>query len=88
MSDPKLVAKAMAAHHYQFDGSHANRNECALCAMATVLQRAAQQANRPPLQLAAAELGRFLDRIPFRFTRFPAWFPGPGGATHPHGAWR
>jgi hypothetical protein len=27
-------------------------------------------------------LGRFLDRIPFRM-RFPAWFPGPGGATHP-----
>ncbi|MCW5887364.1 MAG: hypothetical protein KIT07_04490, partial [Anaerolineales bacterium] len=29
------------------------------------------------------QLGRFLDHIPFRFPRFPAWFPGPGGATHP-----
>lgn len=33
--------------------------------------------------LPAAALGRFLDRIPFRYPRFPAWFPGVGGATHP-----
>lgn len=51
--------------------------------MAIVLTRAALQSGLPGFTLPAAQLGRFLDRVPFRFPRFPAWFPGPGGATHP-----
>jgi hypothetical protein len=77
----------LANHNYQFDGSHPNRNECALNAMTTLLQTAAQL-NGVQLDLEAAALGRFLDRIPFRHPRFPAWFPGPGGATHPRAAWK
>lgn len=73
----------LATHQYQNDGSHRNRNECALCAMAMLLTQAARSAGNPRFQLPAVELGRFLDRIPFRYPRFPAWFPGPGGATHP-----
>lgn len=70
-------------HQYQYDGSHRNPNECALCAMAMLVTAGAQLAGQPGFSLPAAELGRFLDRIPFRYPRFPAWFPGPGGATHP-----
>lgn len=81
------AAEARAVHCYQFDGSHRNRNECALCAMTTLLQRAAQ-ASVVDLNLRAVDLGRYLDRIPFRHARFPAWFPGPGGATHPRAAWK
>lgn len=73
----------LATHQYQFDGTHKNRNECALCAMAMVLNHAAGIAGREDFKLPASELGRCLDRIPFRYPRFPAWFPGPGGATHP-----
>lgn len=79
--------RALDAHHYQFDGSHPNRNECALCAMTTLLHRAAR-ASTEKLDLTAVDLGRYLDRIPFRHARFPAWFPGPGGATHPRAAWK
>jgi hypothetical protein len=85
MAENERIAQALKAHQYQFDGSHGNRNECALCAMTAVLQRAALQ-NGAGLDLTAAELGHFLDRIPFRHLRFPAWFPGPGGATHPRAA--
>jgi hypothetical protein len=77
----------LANHNYQFDGSHPNRNECALNAMTTLLQTAAKR-NSVQLDLDAAALGRFLDRVPFRHPRFPAWFPGPGGATHPRAAWK
>lgn len=85
---PKLTSSTpVATHHYQFDGTHRNHNECALCAMTTLLHRAAD-ASDVELVLEAAELGRYLDRIPFRQARFPAWFPGPGGATHPRAAWK
>lgn len=77
----------LSNHNYQFDGTHRNRNECALNAMTTLLQTAAQR-DGLQLDLEAADLGRFLDRIPFRHPRFPAWFPGPGGATHPRAAWK
>lgn len=33
--------------------------------------------------MAPVDLGRSLDRIPFCHPRFPACFPGPGGATPP-----
>jgi hypothetical protein len=74
-----------ALHQYQFDGSHANRNECTLCSMAMVLTQAARVAGAADFWLPAAALGRHLDRVPFRM-RFPAWLPGPGGATHPWAA--
>lgn len=73
----------LATHQYQYDGSHPNRNECTLCAMAMLITQAGRAAGKPQFQLPAAQLGRFLDRIPFSYPRFPAWFPGPGGATHP-----
>lgn len=73
----------LATHQYQYDGSHRNRNECALCAMAMLLTQAARGAGNADFWLPAYLLGRWLDRIPFRYPRFPAWFPGPGGATHP-----
>lgn len=73
-------------HFYQFDGSHRNPNECALCAMTTLLHMAARQSAIHPFDLEPAALGRFLDRIPFRYPRFPAWFPRAGGATHPKAA--
>lgn len=76
-------ADLLATHQYQSDGSHRNRNECALCAMAMLVTHATRAAGSPQFQLPAAQLGRFLDRIPFRYPRFPAWFPGTGGATHP-----
>ena len=76
---------ALASHHYQFDGSHPNRNECTLCSMTTLLDVAAGRSSEP-LNISAVELGRIIDRIPFRHPRFPAWFPGPGGATHPRAA--
>jgi hypothetical protein len=55
--------------------------------MAIVLNQAAQISGGHEFKLPAIELGKFLDRIPFRFPRFPAWFPGPGGATHPIAAY-
>jgi len=76
-------ADLLATHQYQYDGSHRNRNECGLCSMAMLLTHAARATGNPQFRLPAAKLGRFLDRIPFRYPRFPAWFPGPGGATHP-----
>jgi hypothetical protein len=51
--------------------------------MAMVVNQAAYVSGRPEFSVSARELGKFLDRIPFRYPRFPAWFPGPGGATHP-----
>ena len=75
----------IAAHQYQYDGSHRNPNECGLCAMTTLLHLGARAAGSK-LDLSAVELGKALDRIPFRHPRFPAWFPGPGGATHPRAA--
>lgn len=51
--------------------------------MAIVLNQAAQISGQPQFRLHALELGKILDRVPFRYPRFPAWFPGPGGATHP-----
>ena len=73
----------LATHQYQYDGSHLNRNECTLCAMAMLITQAARQEGDAGFVLPAAKLRRWLDRIPFRYPRFPAWFPGPGGATHP-----
>jgi hypothetical protein len=70
-------------HQYQYDGTHRNPNECALCAMAMLVTAGERLSGKADFALPAAELGRFLDRIPFRYPRFPAWFPGPGGATHP-----
>jgi hypothetical protein len=55
--------------------------------MAILLNQVAQIDGRPEFSLPAIELGKFLDRIPFRYPRFPAWFPGPGGATHPFAAY-
>jgi hypothetical protein len=75
-------SQLLNTHHYQFDGTHRNRNECALCSMAMLLDQAAA-ANGYKEFTPPAKLGRFIDRIPFRYPRFPAWFPGPGGATHP-----
>jgi len=80
---PLSLPEVLQVHQYQYDGSHSNPNECALCAMTTLTTIAARRSGQPGFSLAAAQLGRFLDRIPFRFSRFPAWFPGPGGATHP-----
>lgn len=54
--------------------------------MAIVLNQASQISARSEFRLPAVELGKFIDRFPFRYPRFPAWFPGPGGATHPVGA--
>lgn len=51
--------------------------------MAMVLNQAAQLSGSYDFTLPAAKLGNFVDRVPFRYLRFPAWFPGPGGATHP-----
>ncbi len=51
--------------------------------MAMLLTQAARAAGVDYFWLPAFLLGRYLDRIPFRYPRFPAWFPGPGGATHP-----
>jgi len=73
------------AHHYQYDGSHRNPNECSLSSMTTLLDLASIY-SKVDLGIEAVTLGRFLDRIPFRHPRFPAWFPGPGGATHPRAA--
>jgi hypothetical protein len=75
----------VSSHHYQFDGSHPNRNECTLCSMTTLLDIVAGRSSEP-LNISAVEMGRIIDRIPFRHPRFPAWFPGPGGATHPRAA--
>lgn len=87
---PRLKAlsqkKLLDLHQHQYDGSHRNPNECGLCSMAMLLEMGAQQSGAS-LQVDAAALGRELDRIPFRFPRFPAWFPGPGGATHPLAAY-
>ncbi|HRN51151.1 MAG TPA: hypothetical protein PLC52_10285 [Anaerolineales bacterium] len=80
---PLSLPEVLQVHQYQYDGSHRNPNECALCAMTTLTTLAARRSGQPGFSLAAVQLGRFLDRIPFRFPRFPAWFPGPGGATHP-----
>lgn len=80
---PLGLPELLSIHQYQYDGSHRNRNECALCAMSTLATMAARRGGQPDFSLPAAEFGRWLDRIPFRFPRFPAWFPGPGGATHP-----
>lgn len=80
---PLSLPEVLQVHQYQYDGSHRNPNECALCAMTTLTTIAARRSGQPGFSLAAAQLGRFLDRIPFRFPRFPSWFPGPGGATHP-----
>jgi hypothetical protein len=80
------LAELRSTHQYQYDGSHRNRNECTLCAMAMLLTRAGQQSGQEEFVVPAAQLGRFVDRIPFRYPRFPAWFPGPGGATHPMAA--
>jgi hypothetical protein len=55
--------------------------------MAIVLNQAAQISGRHEFKLPAIDLAKFLDRIPFRYPRFPAWFPGPGGATHPLAAY-
>ncbi len=51
--------------------------------MSIVLTQAARAAGIDYFWLPAYLLGRWLDRIPFRYPRFPAWFPGFGGATHP-----
>jgi hypothetical protein len=75
----------LSTHHYQYDGSHRNPNECTLCSMTTLLDLAAKYSEKD-LGLEAVDLGHSLDRIPFRHPRFPAWFPGPGGATHPRAA--
>jgi hypothetical protein len=84
----QIIPKTGAGHlhFYQFDGSHRNRNECALCAMAMVLHIAASASGLANFDLEPATLGRFLDRLPFRHPRFPAWFPRVGGATHPWAA--
>ena len=82
-SAPLALPEILSIHQYQYDGSHPNPNECALCAMTTLTSVAARRGGQPGFSLPAAQLGRWLDRIPFRFPRFPAWFPGPGGATHP-----
>ena len=55
--------------------------------MAMVMNIAAKQSGANRVRLSAAALGRFLDLIPFRYPRFPAWLPGPGGATHPFAAY-
>jgi hypothetical protein len=55
--------------------------------MSMVLRLAAKQTDVKDFRLEAVELGRFLDRLPFRYPRFPAWLPGPGGATHPFAAY-
>ena len=78
-------AALVRAHEYQYDGTHPNPNECTINAMTTLLHLAAAQAGET-LELQSRQLAQFLDRIPFRHPRFPAWFPGPGGATHPRGA--
>lgn len=75
----------LTAHHYQYDGSHRNPNECTLCSMTTLLDLGAAYSKKS-LGVEPAALGKSLDRIPFRHPRFPAWFPGPGGATHPRAA--
>lgn len=75
----------LEAHQYQFDGTHPNRNECTLCSM-TMLLELGTGALGQVVDFKAAALGRAMDRIPFRHLRFPAWFPGPGGATHPRAA--
>ncbi|MGH2583199.1 MAG: hypothetical protein ACRDFQ_09940 [Anaerolineales bacterium] len=81
------LSDKLATHQYQFDGSHKNRNECALCSMAMLLGLAARQSELSDFELRSVDLGRFLDRIPFRYPRLPAWLPGPGGATHPFAAY-
>jgi hypothetical protein len=55
--------------------------------MSILLNQAAQISGQPEFRLPAHDLGKFLDRIPFRYPRFPSWFPGPGGATHPIAAY-
>ena len=74
-----------AIHQYQFDSSHNNPNECTLCSMTMLLNLGGQLAGND-LDIQAVFLGKELDLIPFRHPRFPAWFPGPGGATHPRAA--
>ncbi|HSS98542.1 MAG TPA: hypothetical protein VLK33_16010 [Terriglobales bacterium] len=51
--------------------------------MAMVITKAARSSGNADFKQPAAERGVWLDRIPFRYPRFPASFPGPGGATHP-----
>ncbi|MDA1329498.1 MAG: hypothetical protein O3B43_00290 [Chloroflexi bacterium] len=75
----------LSAHQYQYDGTHPNPNECGSNSMVMVLAIAAAISGSM-LELKPRALTRFLDRIPFRHLRFPAWFPGPGGATHPKAA--
>jgi len=75
----------LSTHHYQYDGSHRNPNECTLCSMTTLLELGANFGSEN-LGLEAVDVGIALDRIPFRHPRFPSWFPGPGGATHPRAA--
>jgi hypothetical protein len=53
--------------------------------MATLIEQAAL-ASGEPQQVNAADLGRFIDRVPFRHPRFPSWFGAVGGATHPRAA--
>lgn len=75
----------LALHRYQHDGSHKNPNECTLCSMTMLLDWGAKAAGMQ-VEVNAALFGKELDRIPFRHPRFPACFPGPGGATHPRAA--
>jgi hypothetical protein len=73
------------SHKFQFDRSHQNPNECTLCSMSMLLE-IALKVEKNELEITAVILGKELDRIPFRHPRFPANFPGPGGATHPRAA--
>ena len=83
----RLSAKQLLSlHQYQYDGTHRNRNECALCAMAMLSNMAAKSFAIKDFHLPAATLGKFLDRIPMRYARVPAWVPQVGGATHPRAA--
>jgi len=83
----RLSAKQLLSlHQYQYDGTHRNRNECALCAMAMLSNMAAKSSAIKDFHLPAATLGKFLDRIPMRYARVPAWVPRVGGATHPNAA--
>jgi hypothetical protein len=77
--------KLLELHQFQYDGSHRNPNECGLCSMAMLLEMGARKSGAD-VHINALEFGLEIDRIPFRFPRFPAWFPGPGGATHPFAA--
>jgi len=75
----------LSLHQYQFDGSHKNRNECGLCSMSMLLNIGFQLTGLDH-NITPVLFGKKLDRIPFRHPRIPAWFPGPGGATHPRAA--